>query len=131
MRTKNILVVDDEPATIKLFLQSFKSEINSKYYQFHFATNGIGALAKFATNSTISKPIDLLITDINMPKVNGTDLINYIQENQPKLPIIVVTGYVNLLKLKGTIDRDNIELLNKPIKLQALKKVISRMLKTL
>lgn len=66
-----IMVVDDEPQLHQLVRQKFKKEIQEQNYDFVFAQNGIEAIEKLQQNGNV----DLLLTDINMPKMNGLTLL--------------------------------------------------------
>jgi CheY-like chemotaxis protein len=85
MSTKNLLVVDDSATTRMLISLTLKKE---GVYRIVEVTNGREAVDKLSR-----EPVDCVLTDINMPQMNGLDLINYIrsQHREPKLPIIVIT----------------------------------------
>jgi CheY-like chemotaxis protein len=85
MSTKNLLVVDDSATTRMLISLTLKKE---GVYRIVEVSNGREAVDKLS-----AEPVDCVLTDINMPQMNGLDLISYIrsQHRQPKLPIIVIT----------------------------------------
>jgi CheY-like chemotaxis protein len=85
MSTKNLLVVDDSATTRMLISLTLKKE---GVYRIVEVSNGREAVDKLA-----AEPVDCVLTDINMPHMNGLDLISYIrsQHREPKLPIIVIT----------------------------------------
>ncbi|MGH9319485.1 MAG: response regulator [Vicinamibacteria bacterium] len=85
MSTKNLLVVDDSATTRMLISLTLKKE---GVYRIMEVANGREAVDKLNV-----EPVDCVLTDINMPQMNGLDLISYIrsQHRQPKLPIIVIT----------------------------------------
>jgi CheY-like chemotaxis protein len=85
MSTKNLLVVDDSATTRMLISLTLKKE---GVYRIVEVSNGKEAVDKLA-----AEPVDCVLTDINMPQMNGLDLITYIrsQHREPKLPIIVIT----------------------------------------
>jgi CheY-like chemotaxis protein len=85
MSTKNLLVVDDSATTRMLISLTLKKE---GVYRIVEVSNGREAVDKLA-----AEPVDCVLTDINMPQMNGLDLINYIRSKhrEPKLPIIVIT----------------------------------------
>jgi CheY-like chemotaxis protein len=85
MSTKNLLVVDDSATTRMLISLTLKKE---GVYRIVEVSNGREAVDKLA-----AEPVDCVLTDINMPQMNGLDLISYIrsQHREPKLPIIVIT----------------------------------------
>lgn len=85
MSTKNLLVVDDSATTRMLISLTLKKE---GVYRIVEVANGREAVDKLS-----AEPVDCVLTDINMPQMNGLDLISYIrsQHRQPKLPIIVIT----------------------------------------
>jgi CheY-like chemotaxis protein len=71
-----ILVVDDEPDLEYLILQKFRKKIVSNEYVFEFARNGAQALEKIVNNTSIN----LILTDINMPVMDGLTLLSKINE---------------------------------------------------
>jgi adenylate cyclase len=73
-----ILVVDDEPDVEALILQKFRRRIRDGAISFLFARDGVGALAALKANSEI----DLVVTDINMPQMDGLSLLQKLQENE-------------------------------------------------
>ncbi len=85
MSTKNLLVVDDSATTRMLISLTLKKE---GVYRIVEVSNGREAVDKLA-----AEPVDCVLTDINMPQMNGLDLISYIrsQHREPELPIIVIT----------------------------------------
>jgi CheY-like chemotaxis protein len=85
MSTKNLLIVDDSATTRMLISLTLKKE---GVYRIVEVSNGREAVDKLSVES-----VDCVLTDINMPQMNGLDLISYIrsQHREPKLPIIVIT----------------------------------------
>ena len=85
MSTKNLLVVDDSATTRMLISLTLKK---SPKYRIVEATNGAEAVEKLGT-----QPVDIVLTDINMPKMGGLELISYIRSSHssPKVPIVVIT----------------------------------------
>lgn len=85
MSTKNLLVVDDSATTRMLISLTLKGSEN---YRIVEASDGTEAVKKLG-----SQAVDIVLTDINMPKMNGLELISYIRSSHssPNLPIIVIT----------------------------------------
>lgn len=85
MSTKNLLVVDDSATTRMLITLTLKKSDSFRIIE---ASDGEEAVEKLD-----SEPIDIVLTDINMPKMNGLELITHIRAKQAKqaLPIIVIT----------------------------------------
>ncbi len=84
MDKKRILLVDDEESIQLLYREEFEDE----GYSVESAYNGTEALAKFAAN-----PPDLVVLDINMPGMNGIEVLRKMKEINPDLPIILSTAY--------------------------------------
>ena len=78
-----VLVVDDEKAIRDLLCKILKAQ----HFEVHWAKDGYGALEVLE-----SELIDLVITDISMPKMDGTDLTNQIRYKYKKIPIEVLSG---------------------------------------
>jgi len=85
MSNKKLLVVDDSATTRMLISLTLKKE---GAYSITEVANGKEAVDKLGV-----EPVDCVLTDINMPQMNGLDLISYIRANhsEPKVPIIVIT----------------------------------------
>jgi CheY-like chemotaxis protein len=87
----SILVVDDEADVAELFRQSFRHEVRAGTYAMHFAESGAGALKRMRAG--ILPPLVVILTDINMPGMDGFDLLSELKEQWPELPVIMVTAY--------------------------------------
>lgn len=85
---KNVLIVDDEE-TVRITLSEWLSTTyGSSEYKVFLASNGIEAIKVLAVNS-----IDLLITDLNMPKMDGFELLAQMKSDHPRIPIIVISAF--------------------------------------
>jgi len=118
--THKILVVDDEKLIQTLFKLRFKLEIEQQIYQFIFALNGVEALDKIAQNPHIN----LMLTDINMPKMDGLTLMGQLQEKLINIPTIVVSAYSDPSNQKIAKDLGAINFIVKPINFKNLDKMI-------
>ena len=83
-----ILVVDDEPDLEALVLQKFRQQIRNGTVDFLFAHDGVEALATLRANGGI----DLVVTDINMPRMDGLALLQKLQENDEGILTIIVSA---------------------------------------
>src|SRR5207253_10655436 len=96
LRTPNLLVVDDD-ATVRQQLERLYTQSGYSVVTVSSAEEGIARLAE--------EDIDFAITDIKLPGMDGVQLISYIHQNLPDVPVIAITGYsdiqtaVNALKL--------------------------------
>ena len=77
---QKILVVDDEPDLQMLMLQKFRSKVRNKEYEFLFAEDGVEALEIIRSNNDLY----LVMSDINMPKMDGLTMLNQIQDMNPR-----------------------------------------------
>ena len=78
-----ILVVDDEPDLEPLMLQRMRRHIRAGEYDFVFAHNGIEALERLQQEDDI----DMVISDINMPQMDGLTLLEQIPKVDPQYPL--------------------------------------------
>ncbi len=86
-----LLVVDDEHDVQFLFQQKFRKEIKSGEIQILYALNGVSALELI---ETIENKTDyLILTDINMPEMNGIELLKRVKTKYPELKVFVITAY--------------------------------------
>ena len=81
---KKILLVDDEESIHLLYREEFEEE----GYEVHSALGGKDALKRFK----LINP-DLVILDINMPDMNGIEVLRQMKEENPNLPVILSTAY--------------------------------------
>lgn len=86
-----IMVVDDEPDVQFLFQLEFNNEISENRMQFHFAMSGKEAIEFFKAND----PADLclILSDINMPEMDGLTLLDKLKKDYPTLKVCMVTAY--------------------------------------
>lgn len=125
MQLAKILVVDDEPDLESLILQKFRSKIKAKEYEFHFAQNGSEALDKIANDGTI----DLILTDINMPVMDGLTLLSKINElNNKLMKSIIVSAYGDMENIRTAMNRGAYDFITKPIDLRDLEITIEKSL---
>jgi CheY-like chemotaxis protein len=87
----SILVVDDEADVADLFRQRFRREARQGVYVLHFAFSGEEALEKLA--SEIEPQLIVILSDINMPGMDGLALLREIKIRWPALPVMMVTAY--------------------------------------
>lgn len=114
-----IMVIDDEEATESLFKQRFREEIKTGLFDFHFASSGEEALTKI---DAIDNPNAVLIlSDINMPGISGLQLLKELKDEQPGIPVMMVTAYGDEENHKKAMELKADGFINKPIDFPALK----------
>lgn len=118
-RPINVLVVDDEPQ-FRLLLDKALEKVG---YTVMTAINGEEALELFKKNK-----FDLVITDVHMPKVDGIQLVNSIKDENPWVPIIIISGFEEEVTIRKKIKRDDICFLRKPFMVRDLEKIIEKAL---
>src|SRR5436190_20541284 len=106
-----ILVVDDEPDLELLITQRFRAKIKSKGFSFEFAGNGIEALRKLQQGSAF----DLLLTDINMPGMDGLTLLTRLKDLNMLFKAIVVSAYGDLQNIRTAMNSGAFDFITKPI----------------
>lgn len=87
----SILVVDDEPDVAELFRQRFRREARQGTYVLHFAGSGEEALGMLAEE--IEPQLIVILSDINMPGMDGLALLREIKARRPGMPVMMVTAY--------------------------------------
>jgi len=87
----SILVVDDEPDVVELFRQRFRREARDGTYVMHFANSGEAALEQLGGG--IEPQLIVILSDINMPGMDGLQLLDKIKRQYPTLPVMMVTAY--------------------------------------
>ena len=111
MDRKHILVADDE----QNLLLSMQFVLEVADYKVTTAENGQEALDKILEAESGGSPIDLLITDIQMPLLTGLELIDKLNRLQMDVPVLVITGYGSEELAAGLTRGDRNEYLDKPI----------------
>jgi signal transduction histidine kinase/AraC-like DNA-binding protein len=106
-----ILVVDDEPDLALLIRQVFRKAIQAGDYAFAFAGDGQEALAALEADSEIS----LVLTDLNMPRMDGLTLLARLQETDRRLRVVVVSAYSDLVNIRAAMNRGAYDFVTKPI----------------
>ena len=117
----SILLVDDEPMVLKM-LQTF---LQSQGYQVNCASGGQEALTIIEQQQ---HAIDLLITDIRMPDMNGVRLLEAVRQLLPTLPVLLMTGYTDFELVVEGLKQHAFDLLFKPIDFNQLNWCISKAL---
>ena len=121
----SILVVDDESDVAELYRQRFRREVRQGTYKMHFANSGEDALGKLAGG--VEPSLIAILTDINMPGMDGLDLLGEIKQRYPELPVMMVTAYADAERRRQATVRGAAEILTKPVDFEHLK-ALSRQL---
>jgi len=109
--TATILVVDDEPDLEALVLQKFRKQIRDGTVSFLFAHDGIEALASIAQHPQV----DMVVSDINMPRMDGLSLLAQLQEADDKKSTVIVSAYGDMSNIRTAMNRGAFDFLTKPI----------------
>jgi adenylate cyclase len=120
--TAHILVVDDEPDLEALVLQKFRHQIREGTIAFLFAHDGVEALAALKANDGI----DLVVTDINMPRMDGLSLLQKLQEGDERISTIIVSAYGDMTNIRTAMNRGAFDFVTKPIDFLDLETTITK-----
>ena len=115
----SVLIVDDEPDITELFRQHFCREVRQGLYVLHFAVSGEEALDKLAAG--IEPPLIVILSDINMPGMDGLALLHEIKTRRSDLPVIMVTAYGDDERRRRATEYGAAEFLTKPVDFDFLK----------
>ena len=122
MSPARILVVDDEIELERLIRQRFRKKIQAKELDFLFATNGIEALVRIQANPQV----DMVLTDINMPQMDGLVLLSQLSNIDHTLRAVVMSAYSDLSNIRKAMNRGAFDFLTKPIDFQDLELTIQK-----
>ena len=122
--TYKILVVDDEPDVEPLVLQRMRRDIRSRKYEFVFAHNGVEAVELLNKD----EDIDMVISDINMPQMDGLTLLEQISEINPNIRSIIVSAYGDMKNIRTAMNRGAFDFVTKPLDFGDLRVTIERTL---
>jgi len=120
--TARILVVDDEPDLEVLVQQMFRHQVREGMMRFLYARDGVEALAMLQTNHDV----DMVVTDINMPRMDGLSLLQRLQENEEKLSTVIVSAYGDMANIRTAMNRGAFDFLTKPIDFFDLEATIAK-----
>jgi class 3 adenylate cyclase len=123
--TPTILVVDDEPDLETLVLQKFRRQIRDGEVRFLFARDGIEALQSIETNPDV----DMVVSDINMPRMDGLTLLQKLQEAEDRKSTIIVSAYGDMSNIRTAMNRGAFDFLTKPIDFGDLEVTIGKTLR--
>jgi CheY-like chemotaxis protein len=115
----SILVVDDEADVADLFRQRFRRETREGTDVMHFAFSGAEALERLA--GEIEPELIVILSDINMPEMDGMQLLGEIKRLYPDLPVMMVTAYGDDERRRRAGELGAAEFLTKPVDFDLLK----------
>lgn len=122
LKKENILIVDDNYDMLELIQRNLKA-LNFHTYKASSVTEAIDIL-KYSS-------IDLLITDLQMPGINGIELIKYVQEHFPTIPKLVITGFPSVDSAIDAVKAGAVDYLAKPFTNEELKKAVKNLVNSL
>ena len=119
-----VLVVDDEPEVEPMFRQRMRREVRAGVYEFLFARSGRHALEVLDENPDVQ----LVITDLNMPEMNGWQLLDALGEQWPGLPSMVVSAYGDAENVRRAEERGAAGFVVKPVDFTDLREKVAESL---
>ena len=119
-----ILVVDDEPDLEPLVLQRMRRHIRSGRYAFVFAHNGLEALEMLRSEADI----DMVVSDINMPQMDGLTLLEQIPKVDPNIRSVIISAYGDMKNIRTAMNRGAFDFVTKPLDFEDLQITIDRTL---
>ena len=120
--TATVLVVDDEPDLEALVVQKFRRQIREGAVNFAFARDGVEALQYIEANPDV----DMVVSDINMPRMDGLSLLARLQEADDKKSTIIVSAYGDMSNIRTAMNRGAFDFLVKPIDFADLEATIDK-----
>lgn len=115
--SEKILVVDDEKDLNLIINQKYRKQIRDDVYAFYFAHNGMEALSVLQEHPEIS----IVLTDINMPEMDGLTLLSHINKmNNPLIKTIIISAYDDMSNIRTAMNNGAVDFLTKPINLNDL-----------
>ncbi|UOE51840.1 response regulator [Mucilaginibacter sp. SMC90] len=119
-----ILVVDDEQDLELLIRQKFRKKIREGVYEFVFAQNGFEALTQLASHPDI----DVVLSDINMPEMDGLTLLTKLPDANPILKAVMVSAYSDMDNIRTAMNRGAFDFVCKPVNFEDLDITIEKTL---
>lgn len=119
-----ILVVDDEPDLEQLVAQKFRRQVRKGEMSFRFARDGEEALSVLKDEPDI----DLVLSDINMPRMDGLTLLTHLKSMDDRLRAVVVSAYGDMANIRTAMNRGAFDFVTKPIEFDDLETTIRKTL---
>ncbi len=120
-----ILVVDDEADLETLIKQKFRRKIRENQYEFIFAHNGVNALEQVS----LHEDLDIILTDINMPEMDGLTLLSKLNEQNSLLKTVIVSAYGDMDNIRTAMNRGAFDFITKPINFEDLELTMQKTLR--
>ena len=120
-----ILVADDEADLEMLIKQKFRQKIREQQYEFIFAINGNDALEKIVQHPDI----DIVLSDINMPEMDGLTLLSRLSETSPLIKAVIVSAYGDMENIRTAMNRGAFDFITKPINFEDLSVTMEKTIK--
>ncbi len=117
-----ILVADDEADLEMLIKQKFRRQIRERQYEFFFASNGVEALEKLRAN----EDLDILLSDINMPEMDGLTLLGKLNEVSPIIKAVIVSAYGDMDNIRTAMNKGAFDFITKPVNFDDLETTINK-----
>jgi adenylate cyclase len=111
MAKSKILVVDDEADLEVLIKQKFRQKIREQVYEFVFAANGKLALEQLEQHNDV----DVVLSDINMPEMDGLTLLSRLNEQNTLLKSVIVSAYGDMENIRTAMNRGAFDFITKPV----------------
>src|ERR1039457_773860 len=119
-----ILVVDDEPDLELLVRQKFRKQVRDKEFEFFFAHDGEDALEKLRQEPEI----DVVLSDINMPVMDGLTLLSRLHDTNQDLKAVIVSAYGDMQNIRTAMNRGAFDFLCKPVNFHDLEITLQKTL---
>ncbi|MFM2416300.1 MAG: hypothetical protein RL385_1023 [Pseudomonadota bacterium] len=121
-RTTRVLILDDEPDTELLMRGCFRREIAEERYELLFAPDGASGLVLLREHPEL----DVVLTDLNMPEMDGLTFLAHVPEVNPFVRVVVVTAYSDMNNIRAAMNRGAFDFLGKPFEFSDLKQTVSK-----
>src|SRR5262249_11074097 len=121
----SILVVDDEPDVADLFRQGFRRETRQGKYVMHFAASGEQALDRLAEE--VEPTLVAVLSGINMPGLDGLELLGKIKHRHPDVQVMMVTAYGDDERRRRARELGASEFITKPVDFDRLKEQLRQL----
>ena len=126
-KPRKILAVDDEEDFEPMVRQRMRRDIRAGRYEFVFASNGVEALERLNAD----RSIDMVLSDINMPEMDGLTLLDQIPNVDPNIRCVIVSAYGDMTNIRHAMNKGAFDFVTKPIDFQDLRVTIERTLQHL
>lgn len=125
-----VLMVDDEPDLDLLIQQRFRKSVKEGNLELSFARHGLDAIDHINDAASPSKRPHIIVTDLNMPEMNGIELLMHVKKSYPEILVYIMSAYSDQDSVRTAKNAGAAGFLFKPLNFSELEAIINGLMKS-